>query len=327
MQLENIKILGLSGASELTKGVCKILDIKPIDVTISHFADGEILVRPEEPVRHSNIIIIQSLIKPVNESVMELLICIDALKRASASSISVIIPYYAYARQDRKSKGREPITSKLLARLIETAGADHVAVVDVHSDQTQGFFEIPFDSVSATYVAVGEALKNIDRSNLVVVSPDYGAVKRSRNIAKTLDVGLAILDKRRPKPNVAEILNVLGDIENKDCLIVDDMIDTAGTIVGACKVLKAKGAKSVTVTASHGILSDPATSRLTEAFENKWLDNLYLTNSIPTVVNFKNPHVKIVDLSEFIAGIIKVLRSGNASLSEYCSSITKKIQK
>ena len=311
-----IYIMGLSGAKKLTDSVCKRLNVEPIKTTISRFADGEIMVRPEQPVRNRKITVIQSLSKPVNEKIMELLVAIDALKRASAKEINVVIPYYAYARQDRKTLGREPITSKLLASLLETTGATRVSIIDVHSEQTQGFFEIPVDTLRATMMLLQKALKNIGQKNLVVVSPDYGGVKRARKISTSLGVPLAILDKRRPKPNQAEILNVLGEVAGKDCLITDDMIDTGGTIVSACKVLKSKGAKTINVVATHGILSDPATERLSDAVESQYISDIYISNSIESVYDRKIPHLHIVDLGEYLAKIIGVYYSEDGSISK-----------
>lgn len=298
MELSNVRIIGLSGAADLAKKISKISGIKQVDVTCVRFADGEIFVKHNDTVRHQDVVVIQSLIKPVNESVMELLICLDALKRASAKRITVVLPYYAYARQDRKASGREPISAKLLASLIETAGADHVVILDVHSAQCQGFFNVTVDTLSLGNLLVANAIKGLKVKNIVSVSPDYGGVKRAREISKLLNCGLAILDKRRPRPNEAEILNILGEVKNKDCIIADDMIDTAGTICLAAKALKKAGAKSVRVLASHGILSNPATERLTQSFKNKEIEALYLANTIPYVKDFKNEHVHVVDISQ-----------------------------
>ncbi|MDR1235326.1 MAG: ribose-phosphate diphosphokinase [Mycoplasmataceae bacterium] len=311
-----IHIIGLSGAKKLAASVCKYLGVKEVPVTIARFADGEIMVRPEITLRYHNVTVIQSLTKSVNENIMELLITIDALKRASVRYINVVIPYYAYARQDRKTLGREPITSKLIASLIERAGATRVAIVDIHSEQTQGFFDIPVDTLKASFITVREAIKKLHCRNLVVVSPDYGGIKRSRQIANVLNLPLAILDKRRPSPNHAEISNVLGDVKGKDCLISDDMIDTAGTIVAACKVLKGHGAKSITIAASHGILSDPASERLTKAVKTGVVSNIYLTNSIESVYQRKIPNLHICDLGKYLSEIIQVYYGESGSISK-----------
>ncbi|MDR3329800.1 MAG: ribose-phosphate diphosphokinase [Mycoplasmataceae bacterium] len=309
-------VMGLSGAKKITESICKYLKIKPIPTTISHFADGEIMVRPEIPVRYRNVTVVQSLTKPVNENLMELLIAIDALKRASAKSINVVMPYYAYARQDRKTLGREPITSKLIATLLERAGATRVAIVDIHSEQTQGFFDVPVDTLRAIFVTVREAVKKIHCSNLVIVSPDYGGIKRARTIAASLNLPLAILDKRRPSPNHAEISNILGNVKGKDCLISDDMIDTAGTIVAACKVLKDHGAKSINIAATHGILSDPATERLSKAVKSGVISNIFITNSIESVYDRKIPNMHICDLGKYLSEIIEVYYNENGSISQ-----------
>lgn len=325
---KEIYVMGLSGAKKITESICKNLKIQPIKTFSSRFADGEIMVRPEQPVRNRSITVVQSLCKPVNEKIMELLIAIDSLKRASAKEINVIIPYYAYARQDRKTIGREPITSKLLASLLEKTGATRVAIVDVHSEQAQGFFDVPVDTLRATMLIIKEATKKIRLNNLTVVSPDYGGVKRARKIAMALNVPLAILDKRRPEPNKAEILNVLGDIKGRDCLIADDMIDTAGTIVAACKVLKSKGAKTINIVATHGILSGPAIERLTDAVGSKIISNIYLSNSIESVYECGIPNLHIVDLGQYLAKVIEVYYSENGSISKiynlYEPSKTKK---
>jgi ribose-phosphate pyrophosphokinase len=313
---KDINIIGLTGAKKITESICKYLKVKSFPISISHFADGEILVKPEEGVRNKVVTIIQSLSKPVNEHLMELLIAIDAIKRASAKTINVILPYYAYARQDRKTNGREPITSKLVANLIEKAGASRVTIIDVHSEQTQGFFEVPVDTLPSTFLTVREATKDIKTDNLVVVSPDYGGVKRARSIANVLNCGLAILDKRRPRPNQAEIINILGDVENKDCLISDDMIDTGGTLVAACKVLRNKKAKSIRVAITHGIMSHPATERINEAMRNKVISHLYLTNSIESVYDLKIPNLTIVDLGKYLSEIIEIYHAHTGSVSK-----------
>jgi ribose-phosphate pyrophosphokinase len=313
---KDINIVGLSGAKIITKSICDHLKVKPLDVTISRFADGEILVRPEEGVRNKVVTVVQSLSKPVNESLMELLIAIDALKRSSARTINVILPYYAYARQDRKTHGREPITAKLVAALIEKAGASRVTIIDVHSEQTQGFFEIPVDTLPSTFLTVREAVKKIKSKDLVVVSPDYGGVKRARSIANVLNCGLAILDKRRPRPNQAEIINILGNVEGMDCLISDDMIDTGGTLIAACKVLKSKGAKSISVAITHGIMSDPATQRINDAMDAKIISHFYLTNSIQSVYDLKIPNLTIVDLGKYLSEIIQIYHADTGSVSK-----------
>jgi ribose-phosphate pyrophosphokinase len=322
---EHINIIGLSAAKKITASICKHLKVKPFPITISRFADGEILVKPNEGVRNKVITIVQSLSKPVNEHLMELLIAIDALRRASAKAINVVIPYYAYARQDRKTNGREPITSKLVAGLIEKAGASRVTIIDIHSEQTQGFFEIPVDTLPSIFLTVREAVKHINTKNMVVVSPDYGGVKRARSIANVLNCGLAILDKRRPKPNQAEIINILGDVKNKDCLISDDMIDTGGTLVAACKVLKNKGAKSINVAITHGIMSHPAVDRINDAMKNKVISHLYLTNSIESVYELPIKQLTVVDLGKYLSEIIDIYNAKTGSVSTIYDQYTPKM--
>ncbi|MDR0545563.1 MAG: ribose-phosphate pyrophosphokinase [Mycoplasmataceae bacterium] len=316
MSSPNSFVFGLTGAKQLTARICKYLKCQPSPITISHFADGEIMVRPEISVRSKCVTIIQSLVKPVNENLMELLIAIDAMKRASASEINVIIPYLAYARQDRKTSGREPITSKLVAGLIEKAGATRVAIVDIHSEQTQGFFEMPMDMLKATFITIKCALSKVNRNRLTIVSPDYGAVKRARSIAKVLNVPLAILDKRRPKPNQAEISNVLGDVKNYDCIISDDMVDTGGTITAACETLKKKGARNIILCATHAVLSGKAIERLTKAINDKIISHIYFTDSINYVNEVNLPNTTVCSLDKYLAKVINVYHSRKGSISE-----------
>lgn len=215
----------------------------------------------------------------------------------------------------------------MLANLLERTGATRVAIVDVHSEQTQGFFEIPVDTLRATNLLISQAIKDISVENLTVVSPDYGGVKRARKIATSLGAPLAILDKRRPKPNQAEILNILGDVEGRDCLIADDMIDTAGTIVAACKVLKSKGAKTINIVSTHGILSGPAIERLTDAVNTEVISDIYLSNSIESVYESNIPHLHVVDLGEYLAKIIEVYYSHAGSISKVYNMYEPKSKK
>jgi ribose-phosphate pyrophosphokinase len=248
------------------------------DCEVKKFADGEINVKINETVRGYEVYIIQSLSNPVNDNLMELLIMIDALKRASAASISVIIPYYGYARQDRKARGRDPITAKLVANLLTTAGADRVATIDLHAEQIQGFFDIPLDNLWSFPVFANYFLDEakINPEEYVVVSPDVGGVKRARKFAEKISAPLAILDKRRPKDNVAEIVNVIGNVEGKKCIIFDDLIDTGGSIVGAANALYESGAKSITACATHGVFSDDAKEKM----QNSRLDKIVVTDTV-----------------------------------------------
>jgi ribose-phosphate pyrophosphokinase len=229
--------------------------------TVTKFSDGEISVSLWEPVRGVDVFIIQSTCDPVNDNLMELLIMIDAVRRASAGRINAVIPYYGYARQDRKAKARDPITAKLVANLLVEAGADRVVTMDLHAPQIQGYFDIPVDHLLGLPILV-KYFKSMKVPDLVVVSPDHGSVTRARNMATPLDVPIAIVDKRRPKANVSEIMNIIGDIENKNCLLVDDMIDTAGTMTNAANALVEMGAKDVYACCTHGVLSGPAIERI-----------------------------------------------------------------
>lgn len=299
-------VMGLTGAKKLTNKICELLGVEECNATIKHFADGEVIVKPNITVRNKCVTIVQSTSAPVNENLVELLVAIDALKRASAKEINVILPYYGYARQDRKSSGREPITSKMVAKLIETVGATRVSIVDIHSEQTQGFFEIPVDIIPMCLYLVNKKLRNSDLKNCTIVSPDYGSVKRARNVSEYFGIPLAILDKRRPQPNVAVIVNVLGDVKGRDCIMVDDMIDTAGTMIAASEVLKKNGAKSVTIIATHGLFSDPATEKLTKAINEGMINEVVVSDTIESVHNRKIPNLKVISVSKPLAEIVKL---------------------
>jgi ribose-phosphate pyrophosphokinase len=273
-----MKVFTGNSNTPLAQKIVEYIGTRMGDCEVTSFADGEINVRINETVRGYDVYLIQSISDPVNDNLMELLIMIDALKRASAASISLIIPYYGYARQDRKARGRDPITAKLVANLLTTAGANRVATVDLHAEQIQGFFDIPLDNlwsfpVFATYFLEE---KNINPENTVVVSPDVGAVKRARKFAEKLSTSLAILDKRRPKDNVAEIVNVIGDVKDKDCILFDDIIDTGGSLIGAAEAIMKNGAKSVTAAATHGVLSKEAKQKL----QNSIIEQVIVTDTI-----------------------------------------------
>lgn len=256
-----ITVFALSASQDLAKAMCKTLGTELGKSKVHHFADGEILVEIGESVRGKDVYIVQSTSNPVTENLMEILVMTDALKRASAREITAVIPYFGYARQDRKAKPRQPITSRLVADLLSVAGVDRVVTVDLHARQIQGFFDIPVDEMEALpllYRYFNE--KNIP--DLCVVSPDHGGAVRARKLSEKLDCPIAIIDKRRPKPNVAEVMGIIGDVAGKNCILVDDMIDTAGTICAGANVLMEKGAKSVYIACSHGVLSGPASERL-----------------------------------------------------------------
>ena len=250
---------------------------KPLGkATVTMFSDGEISVNIWESVRGLDIYIVQATSNPVNDNLMELLIMIDAMKRASAGRINAIIPYYGYARQDRKAKARDPITAKLVANLIVAAGADRVLTMDLHANQIQGYFDIPVDHLLGMPI-LAKYFQDMHLEDPVVVSPDHGSVTRARNMAQYLNCPIAIIDKRRPEPNKSEIMNIIGNIENKNCIIVDDMIDTAGTICNAANAIKELGAKSVRAAATHPILSGPAVERI----EASAIEELILLNTVP----------------------------------------------
>jgi ribose-phosphate pyrophosphokinase len=265
-----------SGSSnpELTRKICKYLNLSQGTLDMRKFSDGEIWVKFMENIRGRDVYIIQST-NPPAENLMELLILLDAAKRASASRITAVLPYFGYARQDRKDQPRVAITAKLVANLITVAGADRVITMDLHAAQIQGFFDIPFDHLYASPVFT--VLFKEHKENFVVVSPDLGGIKLARSYAKRLDAGLVVIDKRRPKHNQVEVMNIIGDVENKDVLLVDDMIDTGGTFVSAIKVLKERGAKNIYGAVTHAVLSGEAIDKI----HNSDINKLYVTDSIP----------------------------------------------
>lgn len=262
---------------ELAANVGEKLNIPLGDIIVDKFSDGEIRVELNDNVRGRDVFVLQPTCNPTNDNIMELLVIIDALRRASAGRITAVVPYFGYARQDRRVRSaRVPITAKVVADMMVTVGVDRVLTVDLHSEQIQGFFDVPVDNVYGSPVLLADIEKQ-KFENLVVVSPDIGGVVRARAVAKQLGTELAIIDKRRPTANVAEVMNIIGEIEGRTCLLVDDMVDTAGTLCHAAKALKEHGAKSVVAYATHPILSGPAIERL----ENSELDELVITDSIP----------------------------------------------
>ncbi|HNW25537.1 MAG TPA: ribose-phosphate pyrophosphokinase [Candidatus Gastranaerophilaceae bacterium] len=288
----DIKLFSGRSNYTLTHEIANYLGTTVGPMVIKNFADGEIYVQVKESVRGDDVFIVQPLCNPVNENLMELLIIIDAFKRASAKTITAVIPYYGYARQDRKTSGREAITAKLVADLLTTAGADRVLAMDLHTGQIQGFFNILVDHIFATPILVDYIKKlNLTSDELVAVSPDTGGVPRTRYFAKELDCPLAIIDKRRDKHNEAVAAHVIGDVKDKICIMFDDIIDTAGTICEAAKLLKKEGAKDVYVCAAHAVFSGPAVERLT----NSPITEVIITNTIP--VDMSNMPAKIKQLS------------------------------
>ena len=273
---KKVKLFSLSSNVPLAKEIAKTSDIPLSVVEVLKFADGEISVNIEESVRGCHVFVIQSTSSPANEHYMELFIMIDALKRASAASINIIMPYYGYSRQDRKSRSREPITAKLVADMIQSAGASRVVCIDLHVGQIQGFFDIPIDNFPAAPL-IATYFKRKKINDLVIVSPDHGGATRARTFARLLGgAPLAIIDKRRPQPNMAEVVNIIGEVKGKTALIVDDIIDTAGTLIAAAQALKNAGATEVYAAASHPVLSPPAVERL----ENSCIKEVIVTNTI-----------------------------------------------
>lgn len=297
--LDNTVIFSLTRSIELTKTVCKKLRVDHGVCEVRHFADGETLIEIGQSVRGKDVYVIQSTCAPTNESLMELLIMIDALKRASAKTINVITPYFGYARQDRKAKPRQPITSRLVADMLQTAGANRMITFDLHASQIQGFFTIPIDDIMALPLLANEFC-HLDNENLVVVSPDHGGVTRARRLAKILDCPIAIIDKRRPKDNVAEVMNIIGDVEGKTAILIDDMIDTAGTICAGAQAIKDLGASRVLACCTHAVLSGPAIERI----EASVIEQLITTDTIELSKEKQIDKIKIVSVAEIIATVI-----------------------
>ncbi len=264
MSYSNLKLFSLSSNHELAQKVAKEIGIELGKVSVGAHSDGETVVHIDESVRGDNVFILQSTSDPVNDNLMELLIMMDALRRASAASINIVLPYYGYARQDRKARAREPITSKLVANMLQIAGADRLITFDLHAPQIQGFFNIPVDHLMGSPLIAEYFRRQLVSAgdDIVVVSPDHGGVGRARKLANFLKAPLAIIDKRRPRANVAEIMNIIGDVQGKKCILVDDMIDTAGTITLAANALKELGATEVYASCTHAVLSGPAIERI-----------------------------------------------------------------
>ncbi len=299
---EGIKLLSGNAHKDLARKVAKHLKMDLADTTLTTFSDGEIMVKINENVRGYDVFVIQPTCSPVNHNIMELLLLNDALRRASASRITAVIPYYGYARQDRKVQPRVPISSKLVADIIEASGVNRVLTVDLHAGQIQGFFNVPVDHLYAKPVLIKYIKEHYPNGDLVVVSPDAGGVERARSFAKRLGCSLAIVDKRREKANECQVMNVIGDVEGKNALILDDMIDTAGTMVQAAEVLRQKGAKRIGAACTHAVLSGPAIERI----NGSELEEVITTDTIPLDSNKeKCSKLKILSISELLAEAIK----------------------
>lgn len=299
-----VKLISGTSNRKLAEDIGEILDMDLADISINKFADGEIAIKVNETVRGRDIFLIQPTSKPANENLMEALIIIDALKRASAHMINLVIPYYGYARQERKSSGREPITAKLVSDLIEKAGADRVVTIDLHAAAIQGFFDVPLDHLTARPVIAEYLEKVIEKSgnrNWVVVSPDLGGVTRARKLADVLKLPIAIIEKSRPRPNESEILNVIGEFKGKSCIIIDDIIDTAGTITNAADTLLKEGATEVYIAATHGVFSGPAVERI----KNSGVKECIITDTIEQSEENRIDKIKVLSMAPLLAETIK----------------------
>ena len=310
---ENIKIFCGNSSPEFAKNICKDLGVDLGKAEAKTFADGEASVSLLETVRGADVFLVQSTCKPVNDHLMELLVMCDACRRASAGRITAVIPYFGYARQDRKAKSRDPISAKLVANMITAAGADRVLTMDLHAAQIQGFFDIPLDHLLGNPTFVDYYLAKFpeteyNHDDFVVVSPDVGSVGRARAFAAKVHMGLAIVDKRRQKANVCEVMNVIGDVKGKTCILFDDMVDTAGSLCNAAKALTEQGAKEVYACATHGVLSGPAYDRI----EESPIKEMVFLNTIPEVRNTASGKLKFLDVSHVFARAIEHIHGGTS---------------
>ena len=306
---ENIQVFCGNSNPQFAQTICKELGVPMGKAIVTHFADGEASVTLEETVRGADVFLIQSTCKPVNDSLMELLVMIDACRRASAGRITAVIPYFGYARQDRKAKGRDPISAKLVANMIEAAGADRVLTMDLHASQIQGFFDIPVDNLLSNPIFVKYYMSKFEHpEEMVVVSPDVGSVARSRTFANKMGMNLAIVDKRREKANQCEVMNVIGDVKDKKCILFDDMVDTAGSLCNAAKaIVEIGGATEVYACATHGVLSGPANERIA----NSCIKELTFLNTIPPLEGACSK-IKYLDVSPIFADAIQRIYEENS---------------
>ena len=307
-----MKILSGTSNLSLSKGISKLLRLKLVNTNIKNFSDGEIYVEINENIRGNSVFVIQSTSTPANDNLMELLLCIDALKRSSAKNITAVIPYFGYARQDRKVVPRTSISAKLVSNLITNAGANRVVTVDLHSGQIQGFFDMPVDNLFTTPIFARYIKKNIKSKNFICVSPDAGGIERTRGLAKKINADLAIIDKRRPQAGRSQVMNIIGQVKNKDCIIVDDIIDSGGTIVNAVDALIKKGAKDVYVFVTHAVLSGEAINRIKKSKIKK----LVITDSIDNSKRIKNINkIQVLSIAPLMAEAIKRI-SNSTSVSD-----------
>ncbi|MDA9709086.1 ribose-phosphate pyrophosphokinase [Candidatus Pelagibacter sp.] len=307
-----MKILTGNSNKNLSHKISKYLKNKLVNSSIRKFSDGEIYIEINENIRGNSIFIIQSVSSPANDNLMELLLCIDALKRSSAKNITAVIPYFGYARQDRKVVPRTSISAKLVSNLITNSGADRVVTLDLHSGQIQGFFDIPVDNLFATPIFARHIKRKIKTKNMICVAPDVGGTARARALGKMLNVGLAIVDKRRPAPGKSIVMNVIGNVKGKTCIIVDDIIDSGGTIVNAAKILKQRGARDVHVYVSHGVLSGDAVEKIRKS----QIKNLVITDTIDNSQKVKKAkNIEILTISNLVGEAIKRI-SNSTSVSD-----------
>ena len=311
---DNIKIFCGNSNPKFAETICKALSIPLGQADVKTFADGEVSVSLNETVRGADVFLIQSTCKPVNDTLMELLVMTDACRRASAGRVTAVIPYFGYARQDRKAKSRDPISAKLVANMITASGADRVLTMDLHAAQIQGFFDIPLDHLLGNPSFVDYYLKKFpeeqyNHDDFVVVSPDVGSVSRARTFAQKVHMSLAIVDKRRQKANVCEVMNVIGDVKGKTCILYDDMVDTAGSLCNAAKALvEVGGAKAVYACATHGVLSGPAYERI----EQSPIQEIVFLNTIPQVGNTPSSKIKFLDVAPVVARAIEHIHGGTS---------------
>ena len=307
-----MKLLAGNSNKDLSKKIAKYLKTKLVNSSIRKFADGEIYIEINENIRGNSIFIIQSISSPANDNLMELLLCIDALKRSSAKNITAVIPYYGYARQDRKVVPRTSISAKLVSNLITKAGADRVVTIDLHAGQIQGFFDIPVDNLFATPIFARHVKKNLKNKDIICVAPDVGGTERARALGKLLDVELAIIDKRRPSPGKSKVMNIIGNVKDKTCIMVDDIIDSGGTIVNAAKALKDRGAKDVYVYVTHGVLSGEAVQKIKKSLIKK----LVITDSIDNITKVqRSQNIEVLTVSNLMGEAIKRI-SNSTSVSD-----------
>ncbi|GFZ26875.1 ribose-phosphate diphosphokinase [Lactobacillus corticis] len=302
---DDLMIFALNSNVPLAKQIAERIGVPLSKCDVERFSDGEIQINIDESVRGKDVYLVQSTSDPVNDNLMELLIMIDAVRRASARTVNIVMPYYGYARQDRKTRAREPITAKLVADMLQTAGANRVLSLDLHAPQIQGFFDIPVDNLMGAPLLADYFLRHDLQKDAVVVSPDHGGVTRARKLAEFLGTSIAIVDKRRPKANVAEVMNIIGDVKGKRAIIIDDMIDTAGTITLAAQALMDAGATEVYASATHAVLSGPAIDRL----NNSCIKNLVLTDSINQPAEKRLDKMQLVSVGPLMGDAIKCIQN------------------